>query len=1199
MTIHFLNSIFTGGEESKGKCSLDPQSDPFIETVRCEVKRYYLDEYCFIETPSSEDKPALDLNTYFTSPDLYQEVEKPDGTRQNTRQKRGASNKRIERIPLVDGHNSIFQVKTSCGDPYRIVVCGEAGSGKSSLCKKWAYDWATRSETSPMKDVPVLFVIDCGQIKPLESIFQVIHQQLLPTHTTDRIKQFFTENYSKIIVVLDGYDETEINIGKLLEVIRNVKVLVTTRPSHVHAFKRYTQIKLDGFNEKGIETYVKKCIKEEEEVTRALKIIRSHRVMNQFAHIPLFLLMICFVIKTTIEDLEQVATLNSLFASFLKALFISSLRKFRIQELMLELLRKHFNSDLSDVAVKSIQQLRKGRIQLDKDNTESVIKMVKDMLSDHFDNPATKSLSMKILRKYWDCLGSITFKSILDKRKKTLFTISDFENDEILLHIGVDIGVLITRRTKISRNDPFEISEEVYTFPHLLFHERCSADYIANHSDEETYVFKHINDTASAFDLKNFLAFMCGTNIRDQTITMIREVLSHLKEISRNCGETDVIQLLKLLFLLNFENQGKEKLNNDINEIITSVISRTDSSSLQPLRISDMEFHHLFYFLKHASEDIMLSSICDKIEVNKVAYAFPLSYFLQLVKSVFGSKLGLHFQDCALQLNTENMNCCSAVLQLTLTHAFQLKPYVTSFGINALGDCTSYNVAEDAPIPFSSMMKVISDHCTHRTCFVCCANIDCRINISNDTIRFSTLTTLVLECSNPIFLPNFLNAIGLCAPSLKECQVICPFVRIPPSPQSESSSMSSKTGLSQMTLQSAKPISLARLFILFNQYCPKMKSCEIHSQAIDLLCNSEMHDVRTGLTNVLVKGIKPISITALLHIVAVFCPNMETLDVFSVTIDTQEHDSNPNNSNLTCDQFQCSHTKTCESENGKGMQFHPFLEKNGLSLQKLAVSCIDAVSLYDLFILVGKCAPNLQHCLIRLKNAKTSPITKMLFDTHDEPSFEGNSLIVTCTNTISVQNLIRVVAGFCPNILTCTIIDEIGHIAAENVSERMDHALGSSRMFRLQVVSTNNIPFKDILDVIETHCPKLTFCEIYGENINVSSTTSHSNPLPIKNLRVVSKSPISLENLFIQVNTCMPRLKKCEIILERLDSSPLNNICQKLWKGDEQFPDGTPLFVSCTNDVTEVNLRQMLAVHCPSMKDCCIRYERRDISGQQ
>ena len=90
------------------------------------------------------------------------------------------------------------------------------------------------------------------------------------------------------------------------------------------------------------------------------------------------------------------------------------------------------------------------------------------------------------------------------------------------------IGVIFEHRTDFALDDPFECPQIQYSFHHLLFQEKCAADYVSPHGDVMAHCLQRITDISFAYGLKNFLAFVLGNK---KTFQILEKIFNRLKEI--------------------------------------------------------------------------------------------------------------------------------------------------------------------------------------------------------------------------------------------------------------------------------------------------------------------------------------------------------------------------------------------------------------------------------------------------------------------------------------------------------------------------------------------------------------------------------------------------------------------------------------------------------------------------------------------
>lgn len=96
----------------------------------------------------------------------------------------------------------------------RVLIEGNPGVGKTMYCSKIAYDWATRDSTSGdwFSKFQVVLLLKCRHIVGREfDLWEAIDDQLLPREIQkeerEELFKFVRDNQSKVLLVLDGFDE--------------------------------------------------------------------------------------------------------------------------------------------------------------------------------------------------------------------------------------------------------------------------------------------------------------------------------------------------------------------------------------------------------------------------------------------------------------------------------------------------------------------------------------------------------------------------------------------------------------------------------------------------------------------------------------------------------------------------------------------------------------------------------------------------------------------------------------------------------------------------------------------------------------------------------------------------------------------------------------------------------------------------------
>ncbi|XP_071495753.1 NACHT, LRR and PYD domains-containing protein 3-like [Diadema antillarum] len=156
----------------------------------------------------------------------------------------------------------------------RILIQGEAGVGKSTLCAKIAWDWY---QGRVYQDLDMVLVFPLRIVTNVETIGDIVQRYLSKSigATAKQINNYISSNPNKVLIVFDGFDEfngslSDKNKGEVLRILgldqyKSVKVIVTTRPWRTDEFKSekslreaYSFISIEGFNKENLSTYIKK-----------------------------------------------------------------------------------------------------------------------------------------------------------------------------------------------------------------------------------------------------------------------------------------------------------------------------------------------------------------------------------------------------------------------------------------------------------------------------------------------------------------------------------------------------------------------------------------------------------------------------------------------------------------------------------------------------------------------------------------------------------------------------------------------------------------------------------------------------------------------------------------------------------------------------------------------------------------------------
>ena len=212
----------------------------------------------------------------------------------------------------------------------KILVKGEGGTGKSSLSKKIAYDWAKGVFTA----VSVVFLVSLKLIRPGETIENIIIQQHAPLRAyrvTEKKLNYLIESFgNRCVIILDGFDENIINGNSdILEFFQGRKllycnVMMTSRPHSTQNVEKYFNffVTIQGFSTTSAEQFVSKCLNDEEKIEAVLKLSNESFISQSSHSNPMLLLFTSILVKFNELDLtERVVPVGEIFTRIVRSIY--------------------------------------------------------------------------------------------------------------------------------------------------------------------------------------------------------------------------------------------------------------------------------------------------------------------------------------------------------------------------------------------------------------------------------------------------------------------------------------------------------------------------------------------------------------------------------------------------------------------------------------------------------------------------------------------------------------------------------------------------------------------------------------------------------------------------------------------------------------------------------------------------------------
>ena len=273
---------------NKSLCFFSLFSGPFnAEKCQEKLKSYY-DTFSKVKIVPWDESSSIEINEIYTPLNWVRDHRKPSG---------------VTKEELED-YTDMFK-----GKPTRMLVYGRPGIGKTTFCKKAAYDWS-KALKEILKNFFVLILIKLRDVCDVSNIRDVLRaSKLLASDdpiSVDSLYDYIITNQDKVLLILDGYDEYSCakEHSPILEIwkgeqLRDCHVIVTTRqlkcdqlrgPSHV-------QLEIHGFKSgEQIETFARKFLAGEDDLDEFMSYLKEKYLLDM-AEVPLLLLMLCLLWK--------------------------------------------------------------------------------------------------------------------------------------------------------------------------------------------------------------------------------------------------------------------------------------------------------------------------------------------------------------------------------------------------------------------------------------------------------------------------------------------------------------------------------------------------------------------------------------------------------------------------------------------------------------------------------------------------------------------------------------------------------------------------------------------------------------------------------------------------------------------------------------------------------------------------------------
>ena len=264
-------------------------------------------------------------------------VERKKGKGYFANQQRGGENEIIKRTPIAYG--DLFKVESRKRRVRKVLIEGDAGIGKTTLCISVSEDWAN-GKLFQQFELLLLLPLRHNEIVAAGSLTELLRLLHPSKKLCASVADSLEENEGrKVLIIADGWDElSEVKrqkdsflhrliFGKLLPF---VSVLLTSRPfasaplHRLPSIDRYVEV--CGFSKDNIKEYIQaEFYGDQEKADRLLWQLDTNPLIESVSSVPLNCAIVCHLWRTFEEDLPT--TMTELYTKIILNVTVRNIQK--------------------------------------------------------------------------------------------------------------------------------------------------------------------------------------------------------------------------------------------------------------------------------------------------------------------------------------------------------------------------------------------------------------------------------------------------------------------------------------------------------------------------------------------------------------------------------------------------------------------------------------------------------------------------------------------------------------------------------------------------------------------------------------------------------------------------------------------------------------------------------------------------------
>ncbi|XP_065918725.1 NACHT, LRR and PYD domains-containing protein 14-like [Dysidea avara] len=203
--------------------------------------------------------------------------------------------------------------------PYKILIEGAPGIGKTVLSKEIALQWAEHNILKQRCMLFLLFIRD-QEVKKISDLQSLVKYFCQDDSTCTKVTKWLKETNGRYLtIVVDGYDEAskDDNIIHLINngiigrtVLTECGLVITSRPaasSHLHDITD-CRVEVLGFAEEDRIKFINDALKDEHKIKELEKFLTSTPFINTLCYIPLYMSILLCLIEGGVRTLPKTQT---------------------------------------------------------------------------------------------------------------------------------------------------------------------------------------------------------------------------------------------------------------------------------------------------------------------------------------------------------------------------------------------------------------------------------------------------------------------------------------------------------------------------------------------------------------------------------------------------------------------------------------------------------------------------------------------------------------------------------------------------------------------------------------------------------------------------------------------------------------------------------------------------------------------------